>query len=288
MGAGGKIELTFMVNSNWVQNLIGIAGSTTTSITGNPAQNFRVVALPATGVPPAATSNNTIYVAVTDFVLYMYKVPLQKEPRSVPGSIRMKKWVTNLYNLTSGSSINMTVSLQDMRHMTHIIIAFLQPTGITGKSSVTDFSCGFNNTIVNNMPGVVEFINTTVANNNISSFYITYDKQYPNPAYTFGNDPTNAMELSRAYYETLINTNALSDRSGSMFDFSTWLQNTIFVFKTSEDYSTIINQVNATINLKAANNNQTTTAVVMGLYDEEIKFEYDAEMKMSRADRKAV
>ena len=157
----------------------------------------------------------------------------------------------------------MTVSLQDMRHMTHIIIAFLQPTGITGKSSVTDFSCGFNNTIVNNMPGVVEFINTTVANNNISSFYITYDKQYPNPAYTFGNDATNAMELSRAYYETLINTNALSDRSGSMFDFSTWLQNTIFVFKTSQDYSTIINQVNATINLKSANNNQTTTAVVM-------------------------
>ena len=96
------------------------------------------------------------------------------------------------------------------------------------------------------------------------------------------------MELSRAYYETLINANALSDRSGSMFDFSTCLQNTIFVFKTSEDYSTILNQVNGTINLKAANNNQTTTSVGMGLYDEEIKFEYDAEMKKSRADRKAV
>ena len=40
--------------------------------------------------------------------------------------------------------------------------------------------------------------------------------------------------------------------------------------------------------MKAANNNQTTTAVIMGLHDEEIKFEYDAEMKMSRADRKAV
>ena len=268
-----------------------IAGSTNTILPGNPARNnFLVAALPATGVPPAATSNNTIYVAVTDFVLYMYKVPLQKEPRSVPGSIRMKKWITNLYNLTSGSAINMTVSLQDMRHMTHIIIAFLQPTGITGKSSVTDFSCGFNNTTVinGNINPLVEGINTTVANNNISSFYITYDKQYPNPAYTFGNDATTAMELSRAYCETLINTNALSDRSGSMFDFSTWLQNTIFVFKTSEDYSTIINQVNATINLKSANNNQTTTAVVMGLYDEEIKFEYNAEMKMSRADRKAV
>ena len=213
----------------------------------------------------------------------MYKVPLQKEPRSVPGSIRMKKWITNLYNLTSGSAINMTVSLQDMRHMTHIIIAFLQPTGTTGKSSLTDFSCGFNSTQT-----IVETTNTTVANNNIQSFYTTYDKQYPNPAYTFGTDATNAMELSRAYYESLINTNALSDRSGSMFDFSTWLQNTIFVFKTSEDYSTIINQVNATINLKSANNNQTTTAVVMGLYDEEIKFEYNAEMKMSRADRKAV
>ena len=112
MGAGGKIELTFMVNSKWIQNIIGIAGSTNTSMTGNPARNnFQVIALPATGVPPAATSNNTIYVGITDFVLYMYKVPLQKEPRSVPGSIRMKKWVTNLYNLTSGSSINMTVSL---------------------------------------------------------------------------------------------------------------------------------------------------------------------------------
>ena len=91
-GAGGKFELTFVVNSNWVHHLIGIAGSTNTSITGNPARNnFQVIALPAAGVPPAATSNNTIYVAVTDFVLYMYKVPLQKEPRSVPGSIRMKK-----------------------------------------------------------------------------------------------------------------------------------------------------------------------------------------------------
>ena len=73
-----------------------------------------------------------------------------------------------------------------------------------------------------------------------------------------------------------------------MSDFSTWLQNTIFVFKTSEDYSTIINQVNPTISLKAANNNQTTIAVVIGLYGEEVKFEYDAEVKMSRADRKAV
>ena len=122
-----------MVNSNWIQNIIGIAGSSITSIGGNPAgNNFQVIALPETGVPPAATSNNTIYVAVTDFVLYMYKVPLQKEPRSAPGSIRMKKWVTNLYNLTSGSSINVTVSLQNMRHMIHIIIAFLQPTGTTG------------------------------------------------------------------------------------------------------------------------------------------------------------
>ena len=79
MGASGKIELTFMVNSNWVQNLIGIAGSSKTSIVGNPARNnFQVIALPATGVPPAATSNNTIYVAVTDFVLYMYKVHYKK------------------------------------------------------------------------------------------------------------------------------------------------------------------------------------------------------------------
>ena len=93
----------------------------------------------------------------------------------------MKKWVTNLYNLTSGSSINMTVSLQDMRHMTHIIKAFLQPTGTTGKSSLTDFSCGFNSTLA-----IAKTINTTAANNNNSSFYITYDKQYPNPAYTFG------------------------------------------------------------------------------------------------------
>ena len=73
-----------------------------------------------------------------------------------------------------------------------------------------------------------------------------------------------------------------------MFDFATWSQNTIFVFKASEDYSAIVNQVNATISLKAVNNNQTTTAVVMGLYDEEIKFEYNAEMKMTRADRKSV
>ena len=61
MGAGGKIELTFMVNSNWIQNIIGIAGSTNTSMTGNPARNnFQVIPFPATGVPPAATSDNTM------------------------------------------------------------------------------------------------------------------------------------------------------------------------------------------------------------------------------------
>ena len=190
-GAGGKVDLTFMVNPNWVQNLIGIAGSTAAVLQGNPARaNFKEVALPAAGVPFAANSNNTIYVAVTDFVLYMYKVPLREEPRSIPKTIHMKKWCTNLYNLTSGSSINGTVSLQDMRHMTHIIIAFLQPTGTTGKSSLTDFSVGFTD-------AVPEIIRTTTANNNISSFYITYDKQHPAPAYTFGNDATNAMELSR-------------------------------------------------------------------------------------------
>ena len=82
------------------------------------------------------------------------------------------------------------------------------------------------------------------------------------------------MELSRAYYDTLVNTNAFSDRAGYLLDYSTWLQNTIFVFKTTEDYTTIINQVNATIGLKAINNAQTTIAVVMGIYDENIKCHY--------------
>ena len=50
-------------------------------------------------------------------------------------------------------------------------------------------------------------------------------------------------------------------------------------------FSTIINQVNATIGVKAINNNQTTIAVVMGLYDENLICNYDdAEMNMNIAD----
>ena len=83
---------------------------------------------------------------------------------------------------------------------------------------MTDFSCGFNTTIPNSrVNAIVEAINTTTANNNISSFYITYDKQYPNPAYTFGNDVKNAMELSRAYYETLINTTVANNNISSFY-----------------------------------------------------------------------
>ena len=85
----------------------------------------------------------------------------------------------------------MTVSLQDLRHMTHIIIAFYQPTGTTGKSSLTDFSIGFND-------ATPETIKTTTANNNLSSFYITYDKQYPQPSYTFGSDITKCYGIIKS------------------------------------------------------------------------------------------
>jgi hypothetical protein len=284
-----KMILDFQVSTSWWQNIIGVAGSlhVNKGVDAVPVGNvFPASAIPVTIQiynPGVALTANTIYIQVTDFLLYMYKV-LWHEPRGVPMSIRMKKWCAVKYNSQIGSSINAPIVLVNNRHITHIVIAFQQPN-LVGKPSTTDFTSNFADSNV-----AVETINTPTVHNMLQNFYCNFDTQYPKDQYNFGSNGlagnSDTAELTRAYYDYLSAIDSFRDRAGGLMDFQTWLVNPIFVFKT-QSFSKVINTLQITASLNTANNTNTTV-FVLGLYDEEIEFHYDKETNIIDKKEKAL
>ena len=130
-----KIQLVFMVDPSFAQNLIQFV---------TPATALKVGSLDSQG--NNANGNSSIGVGVADMQLWMYKAH-DYELQRVQHSIRMKQFYSQVINLngSSGSS-NYNIPVPSGKSISHIMFAFITPTTVTvgGTASTyyypTDFS----------------------------------------------------------------------------------------------------------------------------------------------------
>ena len=109
---------------------------------------------------------------------------------------------------------------------------------------------------------------------------------------TTTNGTSTDMARARAWYEMIVASDSLRDRSGSLMDFKTWQTNPIFLWKTFQDMKTTNNTINVTINCRsviptstpgvttAPNYTSNINAFIFGLYDEYYSLTFDDQYRV--------
>ena len=272
-GADNKLELVMNVDPNWFNNLIMLAGSNV-DFAGNA---YTVVAY--NGSTPTA---RTINVNVTDMKLYLCRGHISSEyvPRGVTQYIRLKQFSPYYYQLQINGSQNTIVApLKTGRRITHIAIAFLANPRTNWKSSPTDFSSGF---AINNAPVAgqsYELKNTTDGLSLIQNVSVTYSgATLPQAVYNLKVDSTSPIttmnDLAKAFMDYTVFTDSLRSQVGSLMNYSQWLSQQIYVFKTVQSTNMTSGNVEVIINLSAPLA-VPTSILVLGLYDEYLALRFD-------------
>ena len=173
--------------------------------------------------------------------------------------------------------------------MSHIAICFVKKSNEAIHQSPCDFSSGF--TSLNNA-GILQNTETCLSTNQISNLFQVYlyfgGTKYPMNDYTLLTTSYGmSTDMARAWYEMIVASDSLRDRSGSLIDFKTWQSNPIFLWKTFQDMKTTSNTINVAINCRsviptatpgvttAPNYTLNINAFIFGLYDEYNKVELD-------------
>ena len=296
VGSGKKLTLRFTVDPLYAHNLIQIAGSPSVQATGAGGVgggNYQVTTLSYPFQSGAAQNTNVINVAVTDMRLYLSVAHLDKMniPRSV--TIYMKQFSPFVRPLLTGNNNSFTVDLKQYRRMSHIAICFVNKSNEAFHQSPCDFSGGF--TSLNNagaLQTTESYINTNQINN-LYQVYISFGgNKYPMNDYTLLTTTYGvSTNLARAWYEMIVGSDSLRDRSGSLIDFKTWQASPIFLFKTFQSMETTNNTINVSINCRSVipNANGTTSqpsytsninAFILGLYDEVYSLVFDDQYRV--------
>ena len=118
--------------------------------------------------------------------------------------------------------------------------------------------------------------------NQISNLYQLYiifgGTKYPmSEATLLTTNYLDTGDMARSWYETLVASDSLRDRDGSLLDFKTFLASPMFLWKTFQGLKQTTNNINVTgINtLTAPACNSNINAFVLGLYDEMYKLQFD-------------
>ena len=254
VGSNGKINITFNVDPSWYKNLIQIAGSNET-VLGN-AYSLTTLA--------SGFAANTINVSITDFKLYIARAHVLSVPRSLKLTYHLKQFSTFYAPLTAGTNNNFNFTFKENRRISHIVVAFVNATGLSFKYSPSDFSSSY--TIINNLETRITGDGMT----NIKKIMLNCGGNiYPYTPYNLENVTagiTNTNDLSRAYYDMIVGTDSIRDRVGSLLNFSQWLVQKIFVFKSRQPIDNVSNA--CTIICEVGQNTSMTNIFVLGLYDE--------------------
>ena len=263
VGSNGNIKLTFNVDSsNWYKNLIQIAGSNTCTLANGQAYDITNLS--------GGFSKCTINVSVTDFKLYIARAFSLSIPRNITQTYHLKQYSTFSAPLSVGGTLNnFTFSFKDNRRITHIIVAFFNARGTTFKSSPTDFSSSF----AINGNGEQQITNDGMTN--LKKLTINFGGHiYPTSTYNLENSVANSNtnDLARAYIDMVMNTDSIRDRSGCLLDFSKWLCQPIYAFRTHQNIENVSNT--CSIACEVSQNASATNIFVLGLYDEYLSLSY--------------
>ena len=295
VGVGKKIVLRLSRDPMYAQNLICIAGSPhVASGAGNVGGgDYKVTTLPY----PSVYANNTINVAVTDMCLFLCMADLAEEsiPRSL--TVYMKQFSPFVRPLLAANNNSFTVDLKDYRRMSHIAICFINKSNESFHQSPCDFTSGFTSLDNNNALTSAE---TYQFKNQISNLYQLYiifgGTKYPmSEATLLTTNYLDTGDMARSWYETLVASDSLRDRDGSLIDFKTFLASPIFLWKTFQGLKQTTNNINVTINCSsqiptdfnattAPAYNSNINAFCLGLYDEMYKLQFDDQYRCISED----
>ena len=275
-GVDAKCELIFGTYSNWLQNLIGIAGSTV------PAGQTNPYVLTNTQTP---TKPYSINVLVTDFKLYMCRGHLTNVnvPRSLTCTYYMKKFsVFTSQILNSGG--NIVGNLKSGNRMTHIAIGFFINPNNTFKSSPTDLSCGFSSFDSGTGATFIESKNSTDAISLIKKISINFGGfTYPQESLTLNTDSSmNNNQLLKAYYDTIVACDGLRSQSGFLMSASQWIVNQLYVFKLKTTKNNTSGNISIECDLTSSiPSTMNCNLICVGLYDEYLTLKFDEYARMN-------
>ena len=147
-------------------------------------------------------------------------------------------------------------------------------TGTTFKYTPTDFSSGYT------IAGNAETKNTNDGMSNISKLTVSFGGNiYTMSPYNLATQTTGVTstnDLMKAYIEYVINTDSLRDRAGALLDFSKWMIQQVYVFKTRQSIENVSNTCSIQCEVKTANTTQSTNMFILGLYDEYLTIGLDS------------
>jgi hypothetical protein len=264
-----KLQLVFMVDPSYANNLIKFV---------DPTASIKVGNLDAQGNNP--NGNNSIGVGIADMQLYMYKAH-DYELQKVQHSIRMKQFYSQVINLngSSGSS-NYNVPVPSGKQISHIMFAFINPTSLTGAGNTntlyypTEFSS-------HALSGGYLRNNGTDAISTLSNFQCQYaGRLYPNPQYNSINmnlaTVTNETGDTTRMFMDFINSCGTGhlDRAGSLYSLNNWYAEPILCFKTITEPTTNSDNIIVMLNFKTGYNTNSRLLMVC-LYEEFLKFNYN-------------
>ena len=97
-------------------------------------------------------------------------------------------------------------------------------------------------------------------------------------------------DMARCWYEMIVASDSLRDRSGAMVDFKTFQVSRILLWKAFQDLETSTNTINVTINCRSVIPASTTTttatsynsninAFILGLYNEMYSLVFDEQYR---------
>ena len=98
---------------------------------------------------------------------------------------------------------------------------------------------------------------------------------------------SNTNDLFKAFTDYTIFTDGLRDRNGTLMNWSQWLANQIYVFKTHQTMNSTNGTVYVTVNLSAAMTTPTSV-MVLGLYDEYLSLTYDEYARITEIKKDAM
>ena len=96
---------------------------------------------------------------------------------------------------------------------------------------------------------------------------------------TITNGITNTNDLFRSYMDYIVGTDSLRDRNGSLLDYSKWLVQQLYVFKSRQPLESLSNSCTVSCEVKSANAQQATNIFILGLYDEWLTIAFDDEAR---------
>ena len=256
-----KVEIDFNVNTNWFREIISCVG---TFPTGG------VVAM--TG--PTNTVANSIGVGIDDISLWVC-YSTEETPVNIVKEIHLKQYFSQIHTINS-SNESFTLTLPNGgRNVTHLLACFLQTTrGGVLKRSSNDFSSGYTD-------ANPEVKITTDAVTNLQMIRFQLDKAYPNPDYDLCFNTAvadgNCRDVARMFYDMINNSNNKFDRSGNVLGIADYVIEPVMCYRVNTDATTYNETLQVYINLNTAYTAGTSQLLVVALYDEKVRLEFDSE-----------